>query len=91
VGEDPAEGRPVIEQTGVKCSKCGDRIFSNSRHDFNWCKCNSTFVDGGFDYVRAGGNFAVGDDGPVFITRRLKAKPKHRFRQGREKKQVWRI
>lgn len=31
-------------------------IESKHRHDFVWCKCRAIFVDGGLDYLRAGGN-----------------------------------
>ena len=40
----------------IKCNKCGDIIFSRARHDFHHCTCKSIFVDGGFDYLRFGGN-----------------------------------
>lgn len=41
----------------VVCSICGTYIFSRSRHDFRWCPCENTFVDGGVtgDYIRYGG------------------------------------
>jgi len=39
----------------IKCKKCGDTIFSRARHDMHWCTCKSIFIDGGFDYVRCGG------------------------------------
>lgn len=42
----------------LKCKKCGDIIFSRSRHDFRYCSCGAIFVDGGFDYFRYGGDFA---------------------------------
>lgn len=68
----------MITQQGVQCGECGDRIFSNFRHDFNRCRCGATFVDGGFDYVRAGFKGAP----PTNITRSLKARPKRYFRRG---------
>ena len=37
---------------GIKCKKCGDVIYSRSRHDFHWCSCNSVAIDGGFDYLK---------------------------------------
>ena len=49
----------MITQHGIQCTKCGDELYSNSRHDFVRCKCDAVFIDGGFDYVRIGGN--VGD------------------------------
>lgn len=41
---------------GVECRLCGDQIFSLHRHHFKWCKCKKTFVDGGDDYLRCGGD-----------------------------------
>lgn len=67
-----------IIQYGVRCRRCGDRIFSNSRHDFVWCRCGATYVDGGFDYVKFGLSEGVGM--PEQIQRTLKARPKRRFR-----------
>ena len=46
----------MTKQYGYRCLDCGDEIYSNSRHDFVSCKCGSAFVDGGFDYIRAGAN-----------------------------------
>lgn len=40
--------------TGVMCVVCGDRLFSFYRHDFKYCSCKSTFVDGGREYLRYG-------------------------------------
>lgn len=40
----------------LKCLQCGQILESKFRHDFQSCTCsNKTFVDGGFDYCRAGG------------------------------------
>lgn len=40
---------------GILCKKCNRILISRNRHDFNRCdKCKSTFIDGGFDYVRVG-------------------------------------
>lgn len=68
----------MIEQQGSKCSACGDRIFSNFRHDFVRCKCGRTFVDGGFDYIRGG--WTPPDAPPEVITRKLKHRPRGYFR-----------
>lgn len=38
----------------VKCPKCGDIIYSRARHDFHYCSCGYVFIDGGFEYSRAG-------------------------------------
>lgn len=40
----------------VKCLNCGEILESKYRHDFQQCNCkNQTFVDGGNDYCRIGG------------------------------------
>jgi len=39
----------------IKCPTCKDVIFSRARHDFHYCTCGAMFVDGGFDYLRYGG------------------------------------
>lgn len=45
-----------IKRNAVRCLKCGDVIESKYRHDFVSCSCGQTFVDGGLDYCRVGGN-----------------------------------
>lgn len=39
---------------GVQCGKCEEKLFSMWVHDFHFCKCGETFIDGGYDYVRCG-------------------------------------
>lgn len=39
----------------VTCPECKQELYSRARHDFRYCKCKSTFVDGGLDYLRFGG------------------------------------
>jgi len=40
----------------IKCLGCNKILVSFHRHDFKSCGCtNSTFVDGGYDYLRYGG------------------------------------
>lgn len=39
--------------TAVTCATCGDTIYSRARHDFAWCSCGQTGVDGGRDYLKA--------------------------------------
>lgn len=46
----------MIIRNAAKCNKCGDVIQSVSRHDFVECQCGSIFVDGGNEYMRAGGD-----------------------------------
>jgi hypothetical protein len=38
-----------------QCTLCGDVVESKHRHDFVWCKCKESFLDGGDVYWRAGG------------------------------------
>lgn len=37
------------------CTACWDIMESTYRHNFVWCKCKKSFLDGGDDYFRAGG------------------------------------
>jgi hypothetical protein len=43
------------QHMGIRCGFCKDILFSWSGHDFKKCWCGKTFVDGGFDYLRWGG------------------------------------
>lgn len=45
-----------IKRNIIRCKKCGDIIESKSVHDFQMCRCESCYVDGGHDYIRIGGN-----------------------------------
>ena len=40
--------------TGVRCPRCSESIWSRHRHDFRYCKCQYTFIDGGRAYLRYG-------------------------------------
>jgi hypothetical protein len=42
-----------LTQAGIRCLKCAEVIYSVNRHDFRYCGCRATFVDGGRDYVRS--------------------------------------
>lgn len=42
----------VIVSNQVECLVCGDRPFSAYRHDFKYCECGATAVDGGCFYRR---------------------------------------
>ena len=42
----------TIKRNRIRCKLCGDIIESKSRHDFEWCSCESVAVDGGTDYTR---------------------------------------
>jgi hypothetical protein len=52
----------------IMCPKCGDILYSRARHDMRICSCNSVFIDGGFDYMRFGG-----DVKPKRLQKRIKA------------------
>lgn len=45
----------MIIRNAAKCTKCHDVIQSVHRNDFVECECGSIFVDGGNEYMRAGG------------------------------------
>jgi len=49
----------MIIVNAIKCPKCGDIIYSRARHDFRRCSCKNVFIDGGFDYIRVGGDISV--------------------------------
>ncbi len=36
----------------IQCPVCKKMIYSLHRHDFQWCPCGKTALDGGFDYKR---------------------------------------
>lgn len=43
-----------ITTVGLQCPTCGEVVVSLHRHDFCQCGCGNIFIDGGFDYMRAG-------------------------------------
>lgn len=45
----------------AQCLDCLDVIESTHRHDFVKCECGNSFIDGGNDYIRAGGRIVVLD------------------------------
>ncbi len=49
-------GDKMIKVNAIECSNCHDVIYSRAVHDFHYCSCEETFIDGGFDYIRYGGN-----------------------------------
>lgn len=57
----------MTKHAGVECARCKERLFSLYVHDFHYCKCNGTFIDGGTVYVRYGWEPDVGK--PKMITR----------------------
>lgn len=45
-----------IVRNAARCLKCGTVVESRTVHDFVPCRCGAIFVDGGTEYLRAGGN-----------------------------------
>ena len=41
-----------MKVNAIKCPVCKDIIYSRSQHDFHWCTCGNTAIDGGNEYVR---------------------------------------
>lgn len=41
-----------IKINKIRCNNCNDEIESTYRHDFKFCKCGQSAVDGGKDYLR---------------------------------------
>lgn len=40
---------------GIKCTKCGDLIYSRARHDMRWCSCGEVAINGGRAYFKVVG------------------------------------
>jgi len=51
----------VMKINYIKCKKCEDILFSFYRHDFKSCRCEESFIDGGFDYIRYNGELLTDD------------------------------
>lgn len=45
----------MLLRSQIRCLRCQDLIASISRHDFRYCKCGQTAIDGGRDYLRVAG------------------------------------
>lgn len=45
-----------MQISAIRCLSCKDIIFSRVIHDHRYCSCGKCFIDGGFDYVRIGGD-----------------------------------
>lgn len=41
-----------MKVNAIKCPYCSEIIYSRCTHDFHWCHCGKTAIDGGFDYVK---------------------------------------
>ena len=46
----------MIISNQIKCTKCGDSIYSKDRHDYVSCTCGSVSTDGGQDYLKRCGS-----------------------------------
>lgn len=46
--------RRKIIHNRARCALCGDIIESKRTHDWVACSCGEIFVDGGYEYCRAG-------------------------------------
>lgn len=46
----------TLLRSQVECPECGELIASIHRHDFRSCGCGKTYIDGGRDYLRLGGD-----------------------------------
>ena len=44
------------EEIYIKCKKCGDEIFGDTKKKMTYCTCTSIAVDGCEDYIRVNGN-----------------------------------
>lgn len=44
------------KQTFIKCKKCSDEIFGDTKKKMIYCKCQSISVDGCEDYIRVNGD-----------------------------------
>jgi hypothetical protein len=47
-------GYNTIMKSGIRCLKCGDKLFWAQLSDSQWCKCRTVFIDGGDDSTRIG-------------------------------------
>lgn len=50
----PLHAKRRITRNRAKCLGCGDVIESKHGHDWQPCKCENLFVDGGLSYLRRG-------------------------------------
>lgn len=64
-----------VTVTAAECPTCQSLIYSRDRHDFHWCPCGSTAIDGGFDYVKT--SFTVSP--PKLVKLELNATKKQLF------------
>lgn len=57
-----AKKEPRLFLNMGRCKKCRQVLMSLHVHDFRQCQCGASFVDGGMEYMRLGGdaeNFSI--------------------------------
>jgi hypothetical protein len=59
---------------GVKCKRCNQRLFSLYTHDFRYCSCGATCIDGGRSYLRYGWDPKAGVPTKVYWTEKQDGK-----------------
>ena len=53
-GTDHKENFMRRFKEGIRCPRCGDKLFSWFRHDYHPCSCGYCTIDGGWDYLHYG-------------------------------------
>ena len=38
----------------IHCLSCDEKVYSRAPHDFRYCSCGQTFVDGGHEHFKYG-------------------------------------
>jgi hypothetical protein len=61
----------MIISNSIRCRKCGDVIYSASRHDFKYCSCKSVAVDGGMDYLKRSGDIDLVEELSIILDDKL--------------------
>jgi hypothetical protein len=59
-----------ILQNAAVCAKCGDEVWSATRHDYRECKCGAIAVDGGLYYIRRVGDLTAFLDRSIYASDR---------------------
>ena len=61
----------MLKIKAVKCLICNHVIYSRHRHDFRYCPCKNTAIDGGFDYVKISGENWEGTDIEIDVSKEI--------------------
>ena len=51
-----------IIRNAIRCKKCSEVIEGKSVHDFKFCSCGASAVDGGHEYLRRCGELEDGEE-----------------------------